>query len=320
MRLRQEPWRFRGNLSEVVLLDVLEVLVGSVLDFLGGSLVTDDDAVRVELQGAYGPPLCDGAFDGSLQGAALGMSIAEDEYFACIHDSAYAYGEGGGRHVFRTSAEESAVGDSGVCGEGLLACAAVETAAGFVESNMAIGTYAADEKVDAPSLKNHLLVVGTLGDEIGSVAIEDVNVLAGDVDVVEEVGGHEAVVAFRMALGQSYVLVHVEGEDVLEGDAPCLVGLYESAVHANGATAGGQAKNKGMLGCGLGGIDAADDVLGCPLGHPVVVGFDDYSHCVVKFLGLWDNKLTPGLLVSQYGELCSGSKVEAILGREGYEA
>ena len=53
--------------DEVVFLDVLEILVGAHLEFVGGRLVAHDDAVLVHLQCADGPHVVDTPLDGGLQ-------------------------------------------------------------------------------------------------------------------------------------------------------------------------------------------------------------------------------------------------------------
>ena len=62
------------------------------------------------------------------------------------------------------------------------------------ECEVSVGTDTTHEKVDATCFLNHLLVVVALCDEVGSVTVEDVNILGFDVDVAEEVVPHEAVV------------------------------------------------------------------------------------------------------------------------------
>jgi hypothetical protein len=42
------------------------------------------------------------------------------------------------------------------------------------------------------------------------------------------------VVALGMILGDTYVLIHVEGDDVLEGYAPGLMSSHQGTIHAEG--------------------------------------------------------------------------------------
>ena len=62
-----------------------------------------------------------------------------------------------------------------------------------------------------------------------------VAVLNTPVDVIEEVGGHERVVAFGVLFGQAHIFVHVEGHNVLETDTSVFVSLDEGFVHAKRA-------------------------------------------------------------------------------------
>lgn len=60
------------------------------------------------------------------------------------------------------------------------------------------------------------------------------NVLWLDVDIAEEIGPHEGVVAFTVFLRQTNVLVHIEGDNVFEGYLALLVEADEFLVHAEG--------------------------------------------------------------------------------------
>ena len=81
---------------------------------------------------------------------------------------------------------------------------------------MAIRTNTTDEEVDATSLLDHLLIVLALSHQVGGISVQDVDVLLRTVDMIEEVAGHESVITLRMRLRQTYILVHVEGDHVLE--------------------------------------------------------------------------------------------------------
>ena len=143
---------------------------------------------------------------------------------------------------------------------------------------MAVGADTAEEEVDAAELANHLFVVCAFGCQIFGVSVENVDVLLRAVDVIEEVGGHERVVALGMFLGQTDVFVHVEGHHVLEAHAAGLVCLNNGAIHADGARSGGESKHERLFCRGVSGVDLVDNVVGCPLRQLFVVGFDDNSH------------------------------------------
>ena len=98
---------------------------------------------------------------------------------------------------------------------------------------MTIGTDATDEQVDTTSLFDHLLVVLALSLEVGCITIKNMYVLLWAVDMIEQVASHESVIALRVSLGQTYILVHVEGEYILERNLSGAVCLYQCIVHAN---------------------------------------------------------------------------------------
>ena len=99
---------------------------------------------------------------------------------------------------------------------------------------MAVGTDTAEEEVDAAGFFYHLLIVTALFVKVLGVAVEDMDLVAGNVDMVEEVAGHERMVALGMALRQADILIHVEGDDVLERDTAFLVGFHQTGIHAFG--------------------------------------------------------------------------------------
>ena len=112
------------NRLEVVLLNILEIFVGSVRDVFASGFVANDDAVLVHLENGNGPHLRNGAFDGSLKGAGLVVAVAEDEYFLGRHNGADTYSQCSNGNVFGLAAEEAGVGHAGVGCQCLLAGAA----------------------------------------------------------------------------------------------------------------------------------------------------------------------------------------------------
>jgi hypothetical protein len=83
--------------------------------------------------------------------------------------------------------------------------------------------------------------------------------------MIEEVAGHESVVALRMSLGKTYIFVHVEGDDVLERNLTGTVGLDESIIHADGRRTRGKAEYEFVVGGGVETVDTFDDVVSSPL-------------------------------------------------------
>jgi len=111
-----------------------------------------------------------------------------------------------------------------------------------------------------------------------------VDVLIRTVDMVEEVTGHEGMIALRMGLGQTDVLVHVKGNDILERHLAGTVGLDEGIVHAYGRRACGKAQYELVIGGRIELVDTLNDVACCPLGQLLIVRLDNYSHNVVVLL------------------------------------
>ena len=85
-----------------------------------------------------------------------------------------------------------------------------------------------------------------------------------NVDVTEEVVVHEAVVALRVIFRQADVLVHVEGDHVLEAHFTGLVQLDQALVGIERSATGGQAQYERAIAGRLERVDAVNDVTGRP--------------------------------------------------------
>ena len=103
---------------------------------------------------------------------------------------------------------------------------------GFVECDMTVGANTAHKEVDAAVLLDFSFEAGTLGLEVGSVAVEDIHVLDRDVDVAEEIVPHKAVIALGVVDREAHILVHVESNDIAERHFTFLIKLYQTAIHA----------------------------------------------------------------------------------------
>ena len=88
---------------------------------------------------------------------------------------------------------------------------------------MAVSTDTSEEEVDTACLADLLLICGTLSLNILGIAVEHVYVLCGNVDMVEKVLVHEGPVGLLMVPGKTDIFIHVEGNDVFEGNVSCLV-------------------------------------------------------------------------------------------------
>lgn len=90
---------------------------------------------------------------------------------------------------------------------------------------------------------------------------------------------HEAMVALGVVAWQADVLVHVEGDDISEGECSCLDELDEMFVGGDGRGSGGETKDKlsGRGGCEF--VDAMRDVVANVLSNGDGIVSDDEA-CV----------------------------------------
>lgn len=79
---------------------------------------------------------------------------------------------------------------------------------------------------------NFLLVHLAFQEQIGRVAVENVDIFWHDIDVFEEIIPHEIVIRFGVLSRQIDVLVHVERLDVSKRDTSLLVEFDQFAVHS----------------------------------------------------------------------------------------
>ena len=171
-------------------------------------------------------------------------------------------------YVLGLTAKETGVGNTGVGGQRLHTGSGAQGRAGLVEGDVTVRADTTDEQVDAACLLDHLLIVPALGHEVGGITVQDVDVLLRTVNMVEEVAGHESMVALgmgRMGLRQTDILVHVESDHVLERDFSGTVGLDEGVIHPYRRRTGRQTQHKLVIGCRIELVDTRDDVVCCPL-------------------------------------------------------
>ena len=149
---------------------------------------------------------------------------------------------------------------------------------------MTIGTDTAEEEMNTANIFDLLLITCTLGSEVGSITVEDIDVLFADVDMREEVIPHEAVIALRMLFGQVDILVHIESDYIAEGNLAGLVQFDQFAVHTEGRRAGRQTQYKRLALFGIKLNNTFCYIVRSPLTEQVIRRFDDYSHCYFKFM------------------------------------
>lgn len=128
-----------------------------------------------------------------------------------------------------------------------------------------------------PAATMALLVILALFGEIRSVAVEDVDVAGRNVHLVEQILVHEAVVALRMALRKPYIFIHVECDDILEGDLSGLVHSDELGIDIQRSGAGRQSEYEWLVGLLSLCLDGGGNVVGGPDRASLCVS-DDYFH------------------------------------------
>ncbi len=92
---------------------------------------------------------------------------------------------------------------------------------------MSVATNPRQEQLDPAVRFDLLLVLVALRDQILGHAVKNVHILLGNVNVLEEMGVHKGVVGLRVVVREADILVHVERDNVLEGNTSLLVQLHE---------------------------------------------------------------------------------------------
>ena len=163
---------------------------------------------------------------------------------------------------------------------------------------MSVGTNTTHEEIDATGRFNSLLIVLAFLGQIGGIAVKNMHILLLDVDMGEEVLPHKRVVALGMILGNLHILVHIERDDVLERQLSGLVLLDELLVEAQRRRSRGASQFERFALSRIGLNDALGNIIGCPLGHFLVVRFNNNSHTFNVIRNL--NYLAPGTCYQKY--------------------
>ena len=177
----------------------------------------------------------------------LVLAEGQQDHAAGVHDRAHAHRDRLPGHVPLPEEVARRVGP-GHAVERDQAGAAVEGAARLVEADVARPTDAEDLQVDAAGRTDPLLIPAAGGQDVapGEGAVGYVDRVGRDVDVVEEVLPHEAVIALEGVGSDRPIFVEIEGDDGLEGDPILLVEPDEFVVDAHRRAARRQAEH-GLL-------------------------------------------------------------------------
>jgi hypothetical protein len=135
------------------------------------------------------------------------MTIAHPQQLTNLHNSPNPDRQRHPRHSIEVPVEEPGVRPHRLVRQSLHSCPRRQAGPGLVEGNVPVRADAPEEEVDAAERFDLGFERGALGFEVCGVAVEDVHVLAGYVDVGEEVGEHEGVVGFRVVSGEVDVFV-----------------------------------------------------------------------------------------------------------------
>ena len=102
----------------------------------------------------------------------------------------------------------------------------------LVECDVPVRAYSTHEQVNTAIACDLCFVFSAFLFGVGCVSVQDIYVFWKDVDLVEEVGPHEGVVALFMVAWNATVFVHVECHDIAEGYFTFLIKLDQVSVHA----------------------------------------------------------------------------------------
>ncbi len=83
--------------------------------------------------------------------------------------------------------------------------------------------------------------------------------------MVEQVTRHEAMIAFRVAFGQTNILVHIECLNIFEAYTSLFAGFYQLGIHTLGRTTRWKTQHKRALGRRFKGVDTLDYMICSPL-------------------------------------------------------
>ena len=115
--------------------------------------------------------------DALRQRERLVRSVDDDDHLASVQNGAHTHSQRRLRHFVDVVIEEAAVRDHRVVRQRLHARSRAQRGARLVEGDVAIGADASEEQLDAAVLLDLRLVVGTFLEQIGSVSVQNVDIL-----------------------------------------------------------------------------------------------------------------------------------------------
>jgi len=91
--------------------------------------------------------------------------------------------------------------------------------------------------------------------------------------MVKKVVVHEVPVALIVLSGEAYVLIHIEGNYVFEGNLTFFIHLNKILVNSERGGSCGKAENKGAILFMI--VDGVCNMLRSPITHCLIIVFDD---------------------------------------------
>lgn len=129
--------------------DILEVAISTYLQLYRSSIVTNDNALFVHLQGTDCPHLHDRAFYCMIQRTSFVMTVYDNHHLSCTEHSTHAYCQRCLRHFVYVIIKETGISNNSVGSQCLLTSARRQGRTRFVECNVPIWTNTAHKEVNA---------------------------------------------------------------------------------------------------------------------------------------------------------------------------
>src|SRR5262249_55745064 len=114
----------------------------------------------------------------------------------------------------------------------------------LVEADVAVLTEAEDFEIDAARPPHRALVARTLASDVTRRAVEEMDALRVQVDVIEEVRVHERAIAVRITGAEAEELIEVECRRVREVDTTGVAQPHQLAVERQRRPAGWQRQHE----------------------------------------------------------------------------
>ena len=167
------------------------------------------------------------------------------------------------RNLVRIIVKETWVGNTCVWCQCLDTSTWTKWWARLIEGNVSVRTDTTEEEVDTTCFMNHFLIVLALCLKIFCVTIQDMNVLLWTINVVEKILSHESVIALWMALWQTYILIHIECNNILKAYSAFFISLYQLSIHTLWWRTSRQTEYKWLV-LVFSSIDTLNNIVCCP--------------------------------------------------------